>query len=189
MYLISGLGNIGKKYDKTRHNVGFDCIDIIAKKYNVKLKTDKSLKSDIGVINIDGEKIILVKPLTYMNLSGEAIRVTKDYYDVELDNIFVVYDDMDIPKGSIKLKLKGSSGGHNGIKSIIAHLKTEQFKRIKIGIKKDYDEDTTSYVLGKFSRKDRKLIDEALERSVTAIEVALKQGFKQAMNEFNERIK
>ncbi len=185
MYLIVGLGNPGKKYMKTRHNVGFDLIDEFATNASVKFKKDKNLKSDVAVTNFCGKKIILMKPLTFMNLSGEAVSAAVNYYDINIENICVVYDDLDIDKGKIKLKQKGSSAGHNGIKSIISELKTQKFKRIKIGIKKDFDENTINYVLGRFSRYDRDMIDCAIENGISALELWLEEDFVVAMNNYN----
>ncbi len=185
MYLIVGLGNPGKKYDKTRHNVGFDLIDIICKKENIKLKMDKARKTEIAMTNIGGQKVVLMKPQTFMNLSGEAVKSVMDYYDINIENVCIIYDDMDIPKGKIKLKLQGGAGGHNGMKSIISLLKTQEFKRLRIGIQKDYDEDTVDYVLGRFSSLDRKKIEVAFENAESALRLWFKLNFNEAMTLYN----
>ncbi len=185
MYLIVGLGNPGKKYDKTRHNVGFDLVDIICNNEKIKLKKDKALKSEIGTLSISGQKVVLIKPQTFMNLSGEAVKSVIDYYNIDINNICVIYDDMDIPKGKIKLKLKGSAGGHNGMKSIINLIKTQDFKRLRIGIQKDYDENTVNYVLGRFSKEDRSKIDKAIEDGIQALKTWIEKDFNDAMTRFN----
>ncbi len=187
MHLIVGLGNPGKKYDKTRHNVGFDFIDKLASDYNIQFKTNKKQKAEVGMGFIGIHKVILVKPSTYMNLSGEAVRAVMDYYGVDYDDIIVVYDDMDLDIGKIKLRPKGSSGGHNGIKSIISHLGTQEFKRIKVGIGKHQFMSTVDYVLGKFETENRLLIDESIVRSIMATKSYLDSTFTDAMNNYNRK--
>jgi PTH1 family peptidyl-tRNA hydrolase len=155
MKLIVGLGNPGEKYDKTRHNIGFDVIDNLAQELGVTNFRDK-FNGDIGEANIQGEKVFLLKPMTFMNLSGDSIREVVKFYKLDpKEDIIVIYDDMDIPLGKLKIKKKGSAGGHNGIKSIISHL-GQEFIRIKCGIgKPKKGEEVVNYVLGYFSKKER----------------------------------
>ncbi len=187
MYLVVGLGNPGKKYDKTRHNVGFDYIDTIAKEYGIKLKNNKKQKAEVGMGFIDNTKVVLIKPTTFMNLSGEAVRIVMDYYGLDYEDILVVYDDLDLDIGKIKLRPKGSSGGHNGIKSIISHIGTQEFKRIKIGIGKHQFMSTPDYVLGKFEPDNRVHIDQAIAQSINATKHLFKTSFLDAMNDYNRK--
>ena len=133
MKLIVGLGNPGKQYDKTRHNIGFDVIEKIAEKLNIKLDQAK-FKGIYGIGHVEGEKVYLLKPLTYMNLSGESICALMDYFQIDIEDLLVIYDDLDLPVGRIRLRQRGSAGGHNGIKSTIAHVGTQEFNRIRVGI-------------------------------------------------------
>lgn len=152
MKMIVGLGNIGKEYDKTRHNTGFMVVDELAKKHdinNFKVQSDAL----IADFRVNGEKVLLVKPTTYMNDSGRAVRPLMDYYDVDLNDMIVAYDDMDMPVGKIRLRQKGSAGGHNGIKSIIAHVGTQSFNRVRVGIDHPTKESVVDYVLGKFRKE------------------------------------
>lgn len=184
MKLIAGLGNPGKQYEKTRHNVGFDLIDAFAKKHQIPL--DKSKFNGVyGMGTIDGEKVILLKPLTYMNLSGESIKPMLDFYKLENKDLVVVYDDLDMPVGKIRLRMKGSAGGHNGIKSIIQHLSTQNFNRIRIGIDRPEHGSITSYVLGKFTDEENDKMTEAITRSVDACEYWLTNHFLEVMNKYN----
>ncbi|PWA12126.1 aminoacyl-tRNA hydrolase [Pueribacillus theae] len=185
MKLIVGLGNPGKKYEQTRHNVGFMAIDHLSKKLSLEFDKNK-FQAVYGTKMIDGEKIMLCKPLTYMNLSGEAVRPLLDYYGMELEDLLVIYDDLDLAPGKLRLRQKGSAGGHNGIKSIIKHVGTEQFKRIRIGIgRPDPRMDVIDYVLARFSKDEQPLIDEAIARTAQACEKWARSPFSQVMNEFN----
>ena len=153
MFLIVGLGNPGKEYKNTRHNIGFDAIDVISKKYKIEVNRIK-FKGVYGETFIGGEKVILLKPSTYMNLSGESIRAVMDFYKVNQEDVLVIYDDISLEVGRLRIRDKGSAGGHNGIKSIISHIGTEEFARIKIGVGQPKG-DLVNYVLGNVA-KDRK---------------------------------
>ncbi|MDQ0163413.1 aminoacyl-tRNA hydrolase [Bacillus alveayuensis] len=185
MKVIVGLGNPGKQYDHTRHNVGFMVIDELAKRLNISLDRTK-FKGVYGIFNHFAEKVILVKPLTYMNLSGECVRPLLDYYDIAVQDLVVIYDDLDLPVGKVRLRLKGSAGGHNGIKSLIQHLGTQDFKRIRIGIGRPNNGIKISdYVLSTFSLSEKEDINTAIIRSADACERWLQKPFLEVMNEFN----
>lgn len=183
MFLIVGLGNPGKEYENTRHNIGFDAIDSIANKYNIEVSKSK-FKGVYGDGFIGGEKVILLKPTTYMNLSGESVREVLDFYKLTEEDILVIYDDISLEVGRLRIREKGSAGGHNGIKSIIAHLGTDVFSRIKIGVGQPKG-DLVNHVLGKFPSEDRTCLNEVLDVVVSASEVVIKDGTKEAMNKFN----
>lgn len=186
MYIIAGLGNPTAQYEKTRHNAGFDAIDVIADKNNIKIDTIKfNAVSGSGMIN--GRKVLLIKPLTYMNLSGEAVRQYVDYYKIDPEEeLLVIYDDISLAPGKLRLRKKGSAGGHNGMKNIIAHLGTENFKRIRIGVgSKPEGWDLKDFVLGRFSREERSLVEDAFERAAAAAELIVEDQFDQAMNQYN----
>ncbi|MEN9518136.1 MAG: hypothetical protein RLZZ381_724 [Cyanobacteriota bacterium] len=185
--LIVGLGNPEPKYDKTRHNIGFAAIDELAKVWQMPLKENKRFQGEFseGVVQ-GGQKIRLLKPLTYMNRSGQSVRAVTDWYKVESRSVLVIYDDMDLPVGRLRMRLSGSAGGHNGMKSIIAHLGSQEFPRLRIGIgKSDGEKTTISHVLGKFAPEEAKAIEEILYISVKAVELSLKQGIEQSMNRYN----
>lgn len=185
MKLIVGLGNPGKDYEYTRHNIGFIIVDELAKRFNISLDKTK-FNGLYGMGMVQGEKVILLKPLTYMNLSGEAIRPLMDYYDVDLEDILVIYDDLDLPQGKIRLRTKGSPGGHNGIKSIVQHVKTEDFKRIRVGIGRPQNGmKITDYVLGRFTNEEVNLISDAAQQAALASEEWLKKPFLEVMNVYN----
>lgn len=185
MYIIVGLGNPTKEYQKTRHNVGFEVIDRLAKEYNIDVTTIKH-KAMCGKGMIGGEKVILAKPLTYMNLSGESVRELAVYYKVEPTDIIVVFDDISLDVGKLRLRNRGSAGGHNGIKSIIANLKSEEFKRVRVGIgDKPKGSDLADYVLGRFSGADAILMDEAYDKAAAAIAKIINDGIEAAMNQYN----
>ncbi len=186
MKLIVGLGNPGKEYDQTRHNIGFAVIDELSSRFQIPLNQSK-FKGLYGIGFYQGEKVLLLKPLTYMNLSGESIRAVMDYYQIGLEDLLIIYDDLDLPVGKIRLRQKGSPGGHNGIKSTAAHLGTQQFNRIRIGIDRpEPGWNVPDYVLGRF-REDEKLpVQEAVKKSVDAGEAWLKKPFLQVMNEYNQ---
>lgn len=185
MKLIVGLGNPGKQYDKTRHNIGFDVIDYLSESYSIPLDKAK-FKGMFGVGNIAGEKIILLKPLTYMNLSGESIRPIMDYYDIESEDLVVIYDDLDLPVGKVRLRQKGSSGGHNGIKSTIQHVGTEKFNRIRVGIDRPKNGmKVTDYVLGKFTKEEMETLETIIKKCSDACAEWAKEPFLQVMNKYN----
>ena len=183
MFLIVGLGNPGKEYDNTRHNIGFDAIEKIASKYNIELNRIK-FKGIYGEGFIGGEKVILLKPTTYMNLSGESIRAVIDFYKIDKENILVLYDDISLELGRIRIRDKGSAGGHNGIKSIISHLGTDSFSRIKIGVGQPKG-DLVNYVLGKFSKDEKEVLEETLRAVTDSVEIIINMDTKEAMNKFN----
>ncbi len=185
MYAIVGLGNPEKQYDKTRHNIGFDVIDELADQMGIDVTT-KRHKALVGQGMIGHEKVILVKPQTYMNLSGESVRAVCDFYKLNPEeDIIVVYDDVSLEVGNIRIRAKGSAGGHNGIKSIIAHTGTQTFKRIKVGVGSDVHGDMVKHVLGKFGSNERKIVDEAVVKAAAAIEVIILEDTNTAMNKFN----
>lgn len=164
MKFIVGLGNIGDEYQGTRHNVGFSTIDKLADKLNLSFKLETKFKGLIAQANYNGEKVILLKPTTYMNLSGEAVQQVMNFYKINVDDMIVICDDLDMEVGKIRFRTKGSAGGHNGLKNIIAHTGTEVFNRIKIGISRDKYIPVVDWVLGHFNKDDQELIDQAFER-------------------------
>lgn len=186
MYVIAGLGNPTAQYEKTRHNVGFDVIDVLAEKYNIRVKEHKC-KALCGAGIIEGQKVLLVKPQTFMNLSGESIGAILNFYKIApQDGLIVIFDDISLTPGNLRIRKKGSAGGHNGIKSIIAHTGTQEFKRIKVGVgEKPAGWDLADYVLGRFSKKDRELVEEALKQACEAVGYMVKGETDQAMNQFN----
>lgn len=185
MYIIAGLGNPTKEYEKTRHNVGFDVIDVLADQMNVSL-SEKKFKGCYAKGMLGGEKVILLKPLTFMNLSGESIRAAADFYKVDPEHIIVIYDDISLDVGQLRIRKKGSAGGHNGIKSIIAHLGTQEFPRIKVGVgDKPPRMDLADYVLGRFSKEDRVIMEDAFKEAAKAAEMMISDGADAAMNRFN----
>ena len=185
MYIIAGLGNPTREYEKTRHNVGFDTIDVLVDKMNVSVD-ERKFKGLYGRGILEGEKVILLKPQTFMNLSGESVRAAADYYKVDPDHIIIIYDDISLAPGQLRIRTKGSAGGHNGIKSIIAHLGTQEFPRIKIGVgDKPPRMDLADYVLSRFSREDREIMEKAFEEAAQAVQVMIRQGMEAAMNQFN----
>jgi peptidyl-tRNA hydrolase, PTH1 family len=186
MKLIVGLGNPGKQYEHTRHNVGFDVIDVLAKDYGIELDQLK-FKGLFGMGMVGSEKVLLLKPLTYMNLSGESIRAVVDFYNIPDDQLVVIYDDLDLPVGKLRLRQKGSAGGHNGIKSTIAHLGTGEFNRIRIGIDRPKGGMSVSnYVLSRFTAEEQPIIDEVAQKSAEACKAWLTKPFLQVMNEYNQ---
>lgn len=190
MFIIAGLGNPTLQYRGTRHNVGFDVIDTLADKYNIAAETRKS-RALIGKGIIAGQKVLLVKPQTYMNLSGESIGELVSYYKVdEEQELLVIYDDVSLDVGQLRIRRKGSAGGHNGIKDIIRHLGTDVFPRIKIGVgEKPKGYDLADYVLGHFSREEREMMEEGYQKAAEAVEMILAGELDEAMNVFNRKAK
>lgn len=190
MFIIAGLGNPTKRYEGTRHNAGFDVIDALAKEYNISVDLRKG-KALIGKGMMAGEKVILAKPQTYMNLSGESIRELTDYFKIHTEEeLLVVYDDVSLDVGQLRIRRKGSAGGHNGIKSIISHLGSDLFPRIKIGVgEKPPRYDLADYVLGRFSGEDQALMEEGYKRAVEAAQMIVSGQIEAAMNEFNRKIR
>lgn len=184
MFIIAGLGNPGKKYENTRHNMGFLTIDRLAEKYNIR--TDKiKFKSLVGEGCIAGQKVVLIKPQTYMNLSGEAIREVMAFYKLEPENLIVIYDDLDIPTGSLRIRKSGSAGTHNGMKSVVYQLQSDQFPRIRIGIGSDRRGDIIDFVVGNVSSEEKAVLEETIDQSVKAIECIIAEDIDMAMNRYN----
>ncbi|WEV45191.1 aminoacyl-tRNA hydrolase [Streptococcaceae bacterium ESL0687] len=185
--MIVGLGNPGSKYKDTRHNVGFMVVDDLAKEYNLTFTRDKTFAADIATTFINGEKIYLVKPVTFMNESGKAVGPLLSYYGLDNENLLVIYDDLDMDPGKIRLRAKGSAGGHNGIKSIIAHTGSPVFNRIKIGIgRPKHGMKVPDHVLGKFDTDDSISIDLAIEKACQACEDYINNNdFIACMNKYN----
>ena len=185
MYLIVGLGNPENKYSKTRHNMGFDVINKLASKYNIEVNK-KKFNSLYGKGEIEGQKVILVKPQTYMNLSGDAVGKFVSYYKVNPDEIIIIYDDLDIDKGIIKIRKKGGPGTHNGMKSVVYELATDEFPRIRVGIgQKEKVNNMIDFVISKVDDKTYEELEEGMCKAVDAIPEILKNGIDVAMNKFN----
>lgn len=185
MYLIAGLGNPTREYAGTRHNIGYDTITRLCDDYRISLDIKKH-KGLCGKGVIGGEKVLLVQPLTYMNLSGDCIKEAADYYKIDPAHIIVIYDDISLPVGKLRVRAKGSAGGHNGMKSIIARLGTEEFARVRIGIgEKPAGWDLADYVLGRFQTDELPLMREAVGNAAKACELIIKDGIQTAMNRSN----
>ena len=185
MYIIVGLGNPEPEYSNTRHNMGFDTINKIAKKYNIEF-SKTNFKGIYGTGIIEGEKVILLKPQTYMNLSGESIKEIIDFYKLNRDNLIIIYDDIDIEPGIIKLRKTGGPGTHNGMKSVIKEIGTEKFPRVRVGIgKPEHKGDLINYVIGKISEENRIILDKSTDLARDAVIEIIKNGMDKAMNLFN----
>lgn len=186
MYLVAGLGNPGTQYEMTRHNIGFEVIDYIADKYNVKVKKLK-FKGLYCEIIIGGEKVILLKPQTYMNLSGESIREFAAFYKIPVEKIIVINDDIYLPSGKLRIRKSGSAGGHNGLKSIIYQLNSDKFPRIRIGVDAPLREkaDLADFVLARFSKDEIPLLEDAIVRAKGAVEEIVSGNIDNAMNKYN----
>ena len=186
MYIIAGLGNPGTQYEMTRHNIGFHTIDYIADELNVKVKKLK-FKALYGECEIAGEKVLLVKPQTYMNLSGESIGDFSRFYKIKPENIIIINDDISLDTGRIRVRPKGSAGGHNGLKSIIYHLNSDEFPRVKMGVgapqNKDYD--LADFVLGRFTKEEIPIMEKAIIKAAAAAEEIIRSGAASAMNKYN----
>lgn len=183
MFLIVGLGNPGREYENTRHNIGFAAIDIIAEKYNIDVNRTK-FKGEYGEGFINGNKVILLKPYTFMNLSGESVREAIDFYKLTEEEVLIIYDDISLEVGRLRIREKGSAGGHNGIKSIINHMGTDVFTRIKIGVGAPKG-DLVNHVLGKFSKDEVNILKQTLDAVTEATSDIIEYGAKDAMNKFN----
>ena len=188
MYIIAGLGNPGKKYEHTRHNVGFDVMDVLAEKYNIRMD-EKKYKAICGKGMIGSEKVVLVKPQTFMNLSGESIREAVDFYKIDPETeLIVIYDDISLAPGNLRIRKKGSAGGHNGMKNIILHLGTQVFSRIRVGVgEKPAGWDLADHVLGRFSPEDREKFDDAVKEAVDAVTLMVQDRTDEAMNRYNRK--
>ncbi|MCT7970181.1 aminoacyl-tRNA hydrolase [Laspinema sp. D1] len=190
--LIVGLGNPEAKYHETRHNIGFAAVDMLARSWQISLSENRRFQGLCGEgRGPKGNKIYLLKPLTYMNRSGQAIRAVTDWYKLPPQSVLTIYDDMDLPVGRLRMRLSGSAGGHNGIKSTIAHLSTQDFPRLRVGIGKPGDgkaeTDTISHVLGKFTPDEKPVVSEVMYLVRDAIELSLKEGCEKAMSLYNSR--
>jgi len=185
-WLIVGLGNPGQKYANTRHNMGFLTVDLLAEKAGVPLNKVK-FKSAYNILSFAGCKCLVMKPQTYMNLSGEAVREAVQFYKIPADHVLVIYDDISLPVGKLRVRPTGSAGGHNGIKNIIAHLGTQDFPRVKIGVGKPEGggDEMIDWVIGAPSQAERKILAESFERAIGAAECIIQKGCQQAMNGFN----
>lgn len=199
--LIVGLGNPGPKYDRTRHNIGFEIVDALAKSFpGVSLTANKRFQGEVGEFRSGGDsstkrlsqRVALIKPTTFMNNSGQAVRAVLDWYKLDAGSVLVVYDDMDLPTGKLRMRLSGGAGGHNGMKSIISHLGTKEFPRLRVGIGstekgEERDRAVVSHVLGRFAPEDRKIVDAMIPMAVDAIDLSLRKGVERAMNLYNGR--
>ncbi len=186
MYIIAGLGNPGRKYVGTRHNMGFEALDAVAAKYDIDIKKVK-FNAIYGEGTIEGERVVLVKPQTFMNLSGESIREFKSWYKAENSQIIIIYDDVSLPIGKMRIRPKGSAGGHNGMKSIIYQLNSDEFPRIKIGVgsPENPDFDLADYVLGKFTKSEVEQLVPIAVRTAEAVGEIIKNGVEKSMAKFN----
>lgn len=184
MKLIVGLGNPGKEYEKTRHNVGFLTLDKLAKKINMDFDKNKC-KANYGIYKHNDEKIIIAKPQTYMNSSGEAVISLMKFYDIDIKDVIVIHDDLDLPVGKLRIRYQGSCGGQNGMRSIIDLVGTDKINRIRIGISNNKLIDTVDYVLGKFPKEDLAIINETLDKAVDAIIYSFDHNFEEVMSKFN----
>ena len=188
MYIIAGLGNPGKRYEHTRHNMGFSTIDKIAEE--LKIKVDKiKFKALVGEANFSGQKVVLVKPQTYMNLSGQSLREVMNFYKLPLENLTVIYDDIDIRTGTIRIRKSGSAGTHNGMRNIIYNLADDGFPRIRIGIGSERRGDLADFVTGGFAKEEVPLFEDAVMRAAKAALAIVSDGIDKAMNEYNVREK
>jgi peptidyl-tRNA hydrolase, PTH1 family len=194
--LIVGLGNPGAKYDQTRHNIGFTAVDALARTWQIPLSENRKFQGIFGEgVGIQGQKVRLLKPTTYMNLSGQAIRAVTDWYKLPPEAVLVIYDDMDLPVGKLRLRQSGSAGGHNGMKSTIAHLNSQNFPRLRVGIgnpkqnlkQKSGNGEVVSHVLGRFSAAENQAMAEVLKLVVEMVEMSIKQGIPKAMSLYNNR--
>lgn len=188
MYIIAGLGNPGRKYENTRHNIGFIALDLLAERNDIKVNKLKH-KALVGEGRISGQKVLLVKPQTYMNLSGQSLREVMAYYKEDPQNLIVIYDDIDIPEGTIRIRKKGSAGTHNGMRSIVYDLASDQFLRIRIGMGTERKSELKDFVLGGFSKEEKDLLEGAVKRAALAAERIVEKGIEKAMNEYNVRQK
>ena len=184
MYIIAGLGNPGKKYEETRHNMGFMAVDFLAEKYDIKVNKIR-FRALTGEGRIAGQKVLLLKPQTYMNLSGESIRLALEYYKVNPQELIVIYDDIDIQAGMIRIRKKGSAGTHNGMRNILYHIRTEDFPRIRVGIGSGRKEDMIDYVTGSVPKNEITLLKEAAATAACGAACIVEKGIEKAMNEYN----
>ena len=189
MYVVVGLGNPGRKYEHTRHNVGFDVVDVLAQRNNITLARLRC-KAVVGEGVVAGQRVALALPQTYMNLSGECLRPIMDFYKLEPEDFIIIYDDINLDVGQLRIRKKGSAGGHNGIKSIISHFGSQEFPRIRIGVgEKPKEYDLAAYVLGHFSKEELKIYEELMPDIAGAVELMVWDDIDQAMNQYNKKVK
>ena len=190
MFLIAGLGNPDRKYNHTKHNVGFDALDALSKRYDIPVES-LSMKGLYGKGLIEGEKVMLLKPLTYMNLSGNAIRAYVDYYNIDpASELIVIYDDVDLPVGQMRVRKRGSAGSHNGMRSIVSCLGTQDFARVRVGIGPCPERwEMADYVLAPFSKSDREVMENMFDESANAVSMILKGEIDRAMEKYNKKVK
>ncbi len=188
MYVIAGLGNPGKKYAQTRHNMGFITVDQLAEKHNIKVDRLK-FKALAGEGRIAGQKVLLVKPQTYMNLSGESLRAGMNFYKLEPEQLIVIYDDIDLEVGALRIRKFGSAGTHNGMRSVVYQLQSDRFPRIRIGIGSSGKKDLANFVTGGFSKDEVPALEDAVTKAVCALECMLEEGIDKAMNQYNTKKK
>lgn len=187
MYVIAGLGNPGKEYEHTRHNVGFEVVDRLAERYDIPL-TERKHRAYCGKGLIGGQKVMLVKPQTFMNLSGESVKSAADFYQIPAEQVIVVYDDVSLDPGQLRIRTKGSAGGHNGMKNIIARMGTQEFPRVKVGVgAKPERMDLADYVLSRFSKGEWEMMEDAFNEAAEAVAVLISDGAEAAMNRFNAK--
>lgn len=185
MYLIVGLGNPEQEYSNTRHNMGFDTVNKLAKQYEIEINK-KKFKGVYGTGNIEGEKVIILKPQTYMNLSGESIKEAIDFYKIEGKNIIIIYDDIDIKPGIIKVRKTGGPGTHNGMKSVIQNIQMKKFPRVRVGIgMPECKNDLINYVIGKIPEEEKEILGKSTTAAKEAVIEIIKNGIDMAMNKFN----
>ncbi len=185
MLLIIGLGNPEKDYGNTRHNMGFNVINKISEKYGIDVNKNK-FNALFGSGNIHNEKVILLKPQTFMNLSGEAVREAIDFYKIDLEHVLIIYDDIDLAPGKIRIKKNGGPGTHNGMRSIVQHLGTENFARLRVGIgKPEGNMDLVEYVIGHINSEDKELLDNGVDLAVEAVDKIITENLDSAMNKYN----
>lgn len=183
MKVVVGLGNPGQRYRDTRHNIGFRAVEELARRHVVQ-REESRFDAIVGHLQVNREKVLVVKPLTFMNLSGKAVRPLLAYYKIDLSDLLVIYDDMDLPVGAVRIRASGGTGGHQGMNSLVQHLGTREFARIRIGIGRPADE-TIAWVLGRFSVEEKPLVSTAVTRAVDAAQCWMEQGIDRAMNEYN----
>jgi len=186
-YLVVGLGNPGKSYERTRHNVGFAAVEKLAQKHGLFFKKELKFKGELAEGQIGADSTMILKPLTFMNLSGEAVALVMRYYEIDLSRLLIVTDDVDIPLGQLRIRINSGPGGHNGLKSVEEHLQTIRYARLRIGVGDREKGELVDHVLGRFSLEEEKLVPGVLERVIQAIEIWLDKGITSAMNFANTR--
>lgn len=186
MKIIAGLGNPGREYEKTKHNVGFMTVDLLAERLGISV-TRLKFKALIGDGRIGTEKVIIVKPQTYMNLSGDSIREIMNFYKLDPEDLIVIYDDIDIPVGTLRIRQKGSAGTHNGMRSVVSQLGSEAFPRVRVGIGSENRGDLVNYVISGFKGSDKDNVRQAIEKAADAVECMVREGVSMAMNKYNTK--